>query len=414
MDKMSFVDTGRFLFKATKTFSFYLNGLPYIGFNSIGPDSLETVLSLFLSENRSCHADSKFLWNDLKEQGYITQLAADSNDVFRPDSCGRGVKASDFDVVVSPRHVSAKHKSDSCFGSVAKHELIFTSLVHFFRQFQKRPKFSFAHLSQFARDVTAGRQLPDRRLSEFLWVMHSEGHLDNTLVVMMSAHGQTTGAFRMTKQGRVEERMPYLAVRYPPSLTHSRLDLLEHAFLNSQKLVTVRDLRQTLLHVSGLPPSQGHGISLLRPISAQRSCHDAGVSIHYCAFLRMQRRRHDYMQQVIADVTHELNARLHPVRHLCEKLEVNQVLRFGVYHLCDTVLVENTAPFQLTVTVKPSDAVFDATVHYVNRTSVVQQMDVSRVDDLERGACVQSSHPHLTELCVCRKNTLRQFFRWLF
>lgn len=45
--------------------------------------------------------------------------------------------------------------------------------------------------------------------------MHLNGDLDNTLSIIMGDHGNRIGAIKSRYTGRIEERMPLMAMRFP-------------------------------------------------------------------------------------------------------------------------------------------------------------------------------------------------------
>ena len=426
-DSLSAVDCGRFLNRASSFFVQRLNALVYNGFNSINSDAIKTLKTLFLLKDRNGPSRNKrkssvFLWNKLKEQGYATQLAADTNDLLRAD-----VTPSQFDHVVSPMHIiNATNQNASCFGSVRKHEVLLHAVRSFFDVNSHRPKFSLLHLTQFSRDLVQSHDALDLHLASFLEAMHRDQHFDTTLVVLTSAHGQTSGEYRQTIQGRVEERMAYLAIRYPPSMTHSYLNLFEHVYDNSQRLTTVHDLRQTLLQVAGVDtPRNQFAFSFFENIPRNRSCKDAGVRLHYCAFLRYTRaaKKHN-VQEKSSIVLQNINARLQPVRQRCAEVRVHRVTRFAKLLSCTDNIVKRVGSvlhgqnkihshfidpelsvFNIMMTAGhtsgSAQAHFDATLVY-NASQHLQSVDVSRTDDDARGACVVNSHPHLVDFCFCR------------
>ena len=116
-----------------------------------------------------------------------------------------------------------------------------------------------------------------------------QGHLDRSLLLLMSDHGARFQNVRATEQGKYEERMPFVAVRLPPSFATKYPEIVENLRANADRLTTPFDLHETLVDVIDFQPKRHHGdgsrdrraFSLFRPIPANRTCAEAGVEPHW-------------------------------------------------------------------------------------------------------------------------------------
>ena len=57
--------------------------------------------------------------------------------------------------------------------------------------------------------------LTDTDLRDFLEYLKRNGHLDNTLLLVMADHGARFSIARKTLQGKLEERLPMMSVTFP-------------------------------------------------------------------------------------------------------------------------------------------------------------------------------------------------------
>jgi membrane-anchored protein YejM (alkaline phosphatase superfamily) len=72
-------------------------------------------------------------------------------------------------------------------------------------------------------------QVIDKDLQAYLERLKSNGALNNTMLLVMGDHGNRFDAIRNTVIGRIEERMPYLAVMLPKALEHFKDNLKTNA-----------------------------------------------------------------------------------------------------------------------------------------------------------------------------------------
>lgn len=88
----------------------------------------------------------------------------------------------------------------------------------------------------------------DGDLEVYLKRLHSSGALNNTLFLVMGDHGNRFDSIRNTVIGRIEERMPYLAVVVPKALEHFR----ENLKTNAEVLTSWMDVYETVMDVAML------------------------------------------------------------------------------------------------------------------------------------------------------------------
>jgi membrane-anchored protein YejM (alkaline phosphatase superfamily) len=86
----------------------------------------------------------------------------------------------------------------------------------------------------------------DDELSAFFKRFYASGAMDNTLVLLFGDHGNRFDSFRKTVIGRVEERMPFLAIHVPKILRHLRSNLEK----NTNILTSWHDVYEMLMDVA--------------------------------------------------------------------------------------------------------------------------------------------------------------------
>jgi len=112
--------------------------------------------------------------------------------------------------------------------------------------------------------------------------------LTNTVVTVLSDHGLHFGPHLETEQGQFEHRNPVLQCVVPKQALQ-RHPKLRHALrINQRRLVTSWDIHLTLKHLTTYPSpapavAANHlSSSLLEPISAHRTCAEAGIPLFAC------------------------------------------------------------------------------------------------------------------------------------
>ncbi|XP_013147670.1 PREDICTED: uncharacterized protein LOC106110390 [Papilio polytes] len=116
----------------------------------------------------------------------------------------------------------------------------------------------------------------DDDLVAFLHHMRDSGKLENHLFIVMGDHGSRYSGLRETYQGKIEERLPLMAIILPDKLVQTRPDALTALQKNAHVLTTPFDIHTTVLDVVGLPELANdyvilgsdipRGMSLLEPV----------------------------------------------------------------------------------------------------------------------------------------------------
>lgn len=186
-----------------------------------------------------------------------------------------------------------------CVGSTPRHVNMFSWQRRFFNRYVDCRKFSFVFHSEFSHDTSLRLPLADDDLRRHLAALRDSGHLDRAVLVLLSDHGPRFDHSRRTARGKYDERLPYLAVRLPPSFAERYPTAAANLRFNAAagRLVTAFDVHATLIDILRLtadqpgPTATGRdgrrprAISLFDKVPEDRTCADADIEPHWCACL---------------------------------------------------------------------------------------------------------------------------------
>jgi len=226
---------------------------------------------------------------------YFTQWAEDGSEIGTFTYRMLGFRSQPVDHYMRTYYLAAtpkfsQHKS-FCSGSVARH----MNMMHWMREFvdvyESRPKFSFAFHSEYSHGANNKLQWADDDLLELLRYFEKRGHLDSSLLVLMSDHGARFQNLRATEQGKYEERLPFVALRVPLWFADRYPEATRNLHSNAKRLTTPFDLHETFLDVIDFKRDRDsgakktgrfrRGFSLFEAIPADRSCADADIEPHW-------------------------------------------------------------------------------------------------------------------------------------
>ena len=199
-----------------------------------------------------------------------------------------------------------------CFGSITRLQSMLNWMRDLYDMYPSQPKFSFLFHSQYSHDSNNRLPYGDNELLEFLQLMNQRGYFDKTMFILMSDHGARFSSLRTTYQGKLEERLPFIAIRMPKKFQEQYPELMRNLRLNSHRLTTPFDLHETFEHLFEFHSSDPYqsktnrSYSLFQLIPENRTCSQASVEQHWCACLNWHElsTRESIIQQ-LADQTIE-------------------------------------------------------------------------------------------------------------
>jgi len=334
-----------------------------------------------------------------------------------------------------------------CVGSTPRHVNMFAWQRRFFDRYADCRKFSFIFHSELSHDNSLRLPLADDDLRRHLAALHDAGHLDRTVLVLMSDHGPRFDYTRRTARGKYDERLPYLAIRLPPWFTARHPTASENLRFNAAagRLVTAFDVHATLLDVMRLATSQRappepettlndgrlpRAISLFDVVPVDRTCADADIAAHWCACLRWHPLTVDFtpIRQASQHVVDVINDMTSSHRRQCAELRVDDVIGGDLFADDDRLLqfrrssdVDGRVPemtdtlnvtevlYRVVVRTQPGGGIFEATVRHPLQSAgdvagvfEVDSRQISRTNRYGRQPhCIVDSFPHLRPYCYC-------------
>ena len=271
--------------------------------------------------------------------------------------------------------------------------------INFLRQTRHQCSFSLVfHVALGHTTDINDVAVMDNDLANWLRLMHTEGLVQDKLVLVGGDHGNRFSGSRLSLGGRVEERMPFMAVSLPRKLQGGGKLMLEE---NKDKLVSHFDLHRTILSLLPSPPddpdqveTQHTPISLLTPIPNNRTCSEAGVPTNYCVCTpeRYLSLRHPEAGKAVEALVDKVEDMLKPHQHLC--------MPVGLSRLLEARLVGEEVRVTILTTTK-------ATLEALVKGGKEVVGDINRLDYMGTKVCLSDSYLQL--FCTCR-SSLPQIF----
>ncbi|CAG4960892.1 unnamed protein product [Parnassius apollo] len=177
-----------------------------------------------------------------------------------------------------------------CVGAVPQYGLLLNLSKQFTELEEKH--FCFTFIADITHEDFNMISTSDDGVVAFLRHLKESGKLRNHLVIVMGDHGSRYSALRETYQGKIEERLPLMAIILPEMLKEERPQAVTALRNNAGLLTTPFDVHTTVVDAMGLkelankytvPGSDiPRGMSLLEPIPKSRTCGQAAVLSHWC------------------------------------------------------------------------------------------------------------------------------------
>lgn len=328
LDSVSRLSMMRFLPKTYDYLVGQLGAVVFRGMNKVGDNTFPNLLALLTGQQADrivkpgqrdkLYDDVHIVWQDFRRAGYETLFAEDFPAFALFNYLARGFTEPPTDYYLRPFWLAVYESyllmssSALCFGNTPKHTLQLDYLRRYFdsrnaSSGRERPFFAFSYLVEISHDFSQQVGAVDDDFVEFLSYLNSGGHLENTFLIFLSDHGHRFDSIRSTFVGRIEERLPFFALKLPggsswlesrrgaaSESTLSRLNLSEiesNLRSNSGRLTTPFDTYETLRDIASFG-SRGvlededdspFGISLLDEVPRDRTCEKAGVPPDYCS-----------------------------------------------------------------------------------------------------------------------------------
>uniref|UniRef100_A0A8D8S884 DUF229 domain containing protein n=2 Tax=Cacopsylla melanoneura TaxID=428564 RepID=A0A8D8S884_9HEMI len=250
-----------------------LNAIVLEGYNIVGdgtPQALIPILTgyteLELPDTRRRMGSKAafcdvypFIWKEFEKAGYVTMYGEDTPEygTFTYRLKGFQEQPTHHWLTTFFRDSLSEQKKDKfCLKNMPRHRIMMDYARHFYSVYPTQPKFGFVFHAEYSHEYVSMVGLADDDFAEWLESFHLRGLLNNTLLIVMSDHGNRFGRIRNTQQGKLEERLPFFSFVFPPWFQTKYPDAYRTFTINSQRLVTPFDIHETLADVLDYKPSQ--------------------------------------------------------------------------------------------------------------------------------------------------------------
>lgn len=296
------------------------------------------------------------------------------------------------------------------------------------------PVFGFSFHAELSHDSINLIGVADDDVTYWLKKLHKSNLLSNTLLIMMSDHGNRFMETRNSLNGKLEERLPFFSFVFPDKFKRKFPVQYKNFQANLNSLVTPFDVHETFLDFIFLQRYENHkrseqarAISLFTKIPDQRSCADAYIEPHWCAcspWLDLNDTTSEEVLRAANAVVDTINRYTDENRNICEPLTLKEVvwsaklipqkslLNFKTNKDSDGFLADLSADTKLTnelyqvkLITSPSLAIYESSIQYdiVNNIFRVKISDISRINKYGSQAnCIYEKNPELRKFCYCK------------
>lgn len=378
-------------------------GVDLVGYNKVGDNTFPNVIPLLLGikdtelkhtcipHGSATFDNCPFVWEWFKQAGYYTALAEDSSTLGTFNYVKYGFTSTPTDYYIHTFMHEAEQYSGYnkdfnsflCMNDKYFYKVLLDYLENLTNTLKNSKLFAFFWEVTMSHDYLNYPMVMDDDYLEFFKRLEASYYLSNTIIFLMSDHGIRWGDIRTTKQGRLEERLPFMFVMVPPSFRETYSEAFNNLKLNGRRLTTPFDIHATLMDLVNLDNIQNkiisvrsnesyaenRAISLFLPIPNNRTCKMAGIDDHWCTC---------HKGHVLPKESSEsLEASIHLVRHLnslmkehpeCARLTLAEVLEITEMEVGRPGESEvGWREFTVAVRASPGDGVFEATLRYDSR-----------------------------------------------
>lgn len=423
------------------------------GYNIVGdgtPQALIPILTGYtelelpdtrkrISESVTCDA-YPMIWKEYENSGYVTAFNEDLPKVGTFTYRLNGFLEQPTDHYMRPYFLATDSMQSNyepyCTGDRARHAVFMDYTEQILASQPNTPKFIFSFHGELSHDSINLVEVADEDLLLFLKSFH-EKHLHNTILIVMSDHGNRFATIRNTMQGKLEERLPFFSFAFPDDFKRRFAHLHKNFVRNAKegRLSTPFDINRTLRHILQLneggvpePPNPKkplRALSLFSAISENRTCADAYIESHWCSCQHWDElsKNDNRAMEAALTVTEHINQLTMKEREICAQLHVDQIMWAGELEVNDDLLrfqgssdndgflgkftegkpMKTPQMFQIKLMTKPGGAIYEATVRHSDDAYRVVTQEISRVNMYgDQARCIYDKDPELRKFCYCK------------
>lgn len=456
LDSMSSLMFQRVLPSVHSYFTGTLGGVLLEGYNIAGDGTPQNWIPILTGEKEFDLPDVRkveegsqfvdvypFIWNEYARKGYITHFAEDDTHSGMWNYRLNGFKAQPTHHYLRPFYLETpkymapsflpfdNRPSKYCIGARPRPRLMLDWIKESFDTYKNIPKFFAFFHSELTHEYNNLGQFFEPYLLEFFEYMDSKGHLNNTILIIMSDHGARFSKMRATEQGKLEERMPYFGFRFPEWFTKIYKKEYEAFVENRYRLATPFDIHETLVDLLyDFTPTKNnkvrYGTSLFKPIPLGRTCAHANIEPHWCACLSWERISNETedARAAVNSAVDVINANLRPFSTDCTMLTLARIKEASKFSTNEDILkfrktadAEGYAPdlrdkmqtlyvlYLVTFYTEPRMGLFEATVRK-RLSDAYFEADIKQISRLNKYGddswCIKEKAARLLLYCVCK------------
>ncbi|RXG74047.1 hypothetical protein Avbf_00684 [Armadillidium vulgare] len=315
-----------------------------------------------------------------------------------------------------------------CFYSAPRHKVFLKYITDFFNVYNEKPKFGFAMHAELSHNDNNLIGIADRDIKASLEELRKKGHLNETILIVFSDHGNRFSAMRSTQEGKQEERLPFFSMYLPQKFKTRYPSAADNVRVNAERLTSPFDIHETL---KDLTQFQGAKLGSIPP---SRTCKDAFIEPHWCACLTWDPlpTTDDKVLEAANALVHYINSYTAPQRGFCHEIKVLSISSAalllpneGLMSFRKTFDYDGFLPdfgdqmsiseevYQITIQTVPTKEYFytsnDLPIFEASLTYNTKQDSFSvKIDDISRinmygdqPHCIMKHHPHLRKFCYC-------------
>ncbi|XP_053601810.1 uncharacterized protein LOC128670283 [Plodia interpunctella] len=284
-----------------------------IGYNKVGDNTFPNLIPMLLGISvqelpRTCmpHKGSTFdncpfVWEWFKQAGYYTALGEDSSWLGTFNYLRGGFLNTPTDYYIHTfisevEKLMKKRKKTLCSNDKYLFQMLLDYAQDLTTTLKANKLFGFFWEITMSHDYLNNAAVMDESYLKFLNTLEANEYLEKTVLILVSDHGMRWGQIRSTKQGRLEERLPFVFILAPPSFRENYAEAYNNLQINSKRLTTPFNLNAMLNDLVNLDNInnekilakskenywRNRNISLFLPIPMNRTCQLAGISDHWC------------------------------------------------------------------------------------------------------------------------------------
>ncbi|XP_039296130.1 uncharacterized protein LOC111050348 isoform X2 [Nilaparvata lugens] len=441
-----------FIRKLPKSYDYLTKALKSIvlkGYNIVGDGTPQALIPILTGRTELELPDTRkrmgseanyvnvypFVWNDYHNNGYVTGYMEDTPDVGIFTFRLKGFSDQPTDYYLHTYYLDLKtqlHKHKPlCVGSMPRHKVMLDYARHIFTVNKERPKFVFGFHGEISHDSYNQVGAADDDLLEWMKWFNDEGHLNNTVLILMSDHGHRFAEVRNTQQGRLEERLPFFSFAFPPWFEKLHPEAARNFKINSERLTTPFDIHSTLMNIlkfegADMGDISQRSISLFKEVPKERSCIDAHIEPHWCACLDWEKidPGTSIIQKAAKTLVDAINEYNKKYSNLCEQLSLNSVLwaakllpSKAVQTFKQSADMDGFVPdlsgkleitmelYQIKISVLPGGGLFESSLTYMVKDDAfsLKIEEVSRINKYGAAArCIENTQEQLRKFCYCK------------